>query len=160
MQPSAHTRAGVQVMKAGVFAGIDVAQAWVDVAVRGPALSWRAANDPRGISEVAERLRELRPELVVVEATGGVELALVGALAAAGLPVAIVNPQVAVRELGAVLTRRRQVWEMLTAEQHRLRTAPAHIRSQIQEHLGWLKQQLRALDREPRPSSGPAAARA
>jgi transposase len=180
-------REDVHMTDAGVFAGIDVAQAWVDVAVREPALSWRAANDRRGISEVVERLSAVRPKLVVVEATGGVELALVGALAAAGLPVAVVNPrqvrefaraigrlaktdrldaavlarfaeavrpeprplpQAVVQELGAVLTRRRQVWEMLTAEQNRLRTAPARIRGQIQEHLGWLKQQLRALDRE------------
>jgi transposase len=76
-----------------VWIGIDVAKAQLDVAVRPGDEAWSASNDEAGIAGVVERLRALGPELVVLEATGGLELAVVGALAAAGLAVAVVNPR-------------------------------------------------------------------
>jgi len=75
------------------FIGIDVSKAWLDVAGRpGPAPS-RAANDPGGIADLVRQLRELAPALIVLEATGGLELPVVAALQVAGLPVAVVNPR-------------------------------------------------------------------
>ena len=74
------------------FVGIDVAAAHLDVAVR-PGEAWRVANDEAGVAALAERLAALAPALVVLEATGGRELLAAGALAAAGLPVAVVNPR-------------------------------------------------------------------
>jgi len=76
-----------------VFVGVDVSQAHLDVALRPSGETWHVAHDEPGIAALGARLRDLRPALVVLEATGGVEVPLVGALAAAGLPVAVVNPR-------------------------------------------------------------------
>jgi transposase len=75
------------------FAGIDVSKAALDVAVRPAGAAFRLANDPAGLAALVERLRPLAPALVVIEATGGYELAAVAALQAAGVPVAAVNPR-------------------------------------------------------------------
>jgi transposase len=75
------------------FIGIDVSKAWLDVAGRPDPAPSRAANDPDGIAALARQLRELAPALIVLEATGGLELPVVAALQVAGLPVAVVNPR-------------------------------------------------------------------
>ena len=80
-------------MTAAVFAGVDVAKASLDLAVRPAGTHARLPHDEAGIAQIVERLRALRPALVVLEATGGLELPLAAALAAAGLPVAVVNPR-------------------------------------------------------------------
>ena len=54
---------------------------------------WSLPNDEEGIEELLGRLGAMSPMLVVLEATGGYERPLVAALAAAGLPVAVVNPR-------------------------------------------------------------------
>lgn len=77
----------------GVYVGIDVAKDWLDIAVRPTGQVWRAAQDEAGIAETVGRLRGLKPTLVVLEATGGCELAVVAALRVAGLAVAVVNPR-------------------------------------------------------------------
>ena len=46
-----------------------------------------------GMDDVISRLRDLDPELIVMEATGGLEVPVAAELAAAGLPVAVVNPR-------------------------------------------------------------------
>jgi transposase len=131
-------------------------------------------------------LQELQPTLVVLEATGGLELPLVAALGVAGLPVAVVNPRQvwdfakatgrlaktdrldaqvlahfaqAVRpqprplpdtqgqELAALLTRRQQLVQMLTAEKNRLGSALPPVRPSLQAHIRWLEHQLSELDR-------------
>lgn len=79
-------------MSAPIFVGIDVSRAQLDVAVR-PGDQFSAGHDDAGIAQVVERVRALTPALVLLEATGGTEVALVGALAAAGLPVVVVNPR-------------------------------------------------------------------
>jgi transposase len=57
-------------------------------------------------------------------------------------------PDAATQELRAVLLRRRQLVEMLTAERIRLATAPRRIHQAIQQHLRWLERHLTALDAE------------
>jgi len=74
------------------FVGIDVSKASLDVAVRPSGESWVATNDEAGIGALVARLMKLGTTLVVVEATGGLEIALVAELAAA-MPVAVVNPR-------------------------------------------------------------------
>ena len=174
-------------MGAGVFIGIDVAQATLDVAVRPSGERWQAANDARGIAELVPRLQALSPTLLVLEATGGLELPLLAALGGAGQPVVAVNPRQvrdfakavgklaktdaidaqvlahfaeAVRPtvrplpdamtqtLAALVTRRRQLVEMLVAEDNRRRSAPAAIRADIQAHIDWLRKRLKDLDKE------------
>ena len=75
------------------FVGIDVAKAWLDVAVRPSGAQWRVANTEAELPALVARLRTLAPQLVVLEATGGYERNAVAALAAAGLPVVVVNPR-------------------------------------------------------------------
>jgi len=86
------------------YVGIDVATGHLDVAVHPDEQVWGAANDDRGIDEVVERLQSLNPSLVVLEATGKVEMPLVGALAGAGLPVVAINPR-QVRDFARALGR-------------------------------------------------------
>ena len=76
-----------------VFVGIDVAKRQLDIATRPCDDVWPSANDEAGIKDLLKRLRGLRPTLIVVEATGGYELSLVLALAAAQLPFAVANPR-------------------------------------------------------------------
>jgi transposase len=79
--------------KSQVFVGIDVAQATLEVAVRPTGEAWQVANDEIAFGDFVERLRQLKPLLVVLEATGGIHLPVVAALAAAKLPVVAVNPR-------------------------------------------------------------------
>lgn len=76
-----------------MLVGIDVAKAELVVAARPSAERWTVANDERGVRTLVDRFRSDRPDLIVVEATGGYELLCVGALVAAGLPVVVVNPR-------------------------------------------------------------------
>ena len=169
------------------YVGIDVARDRLDVAQRPGTEVWWVTNDERGIADLVARLRALRPTLVVLEATGGLQVPLVGALMAAELPVVVVNPRqardfaratgrlaktdtidaqvlarfaeavrpalrplpdAATQQLSALLTRRRQLVEMLTAEKNRLRTAAPAVRDHIKEHILWLERSLSDLDRE------------
>ena len=170
-----------------LFVGIDVSKDCLDVAVRPTGEAWQVSHDSRGINDLVERLGELAPQLVVLEATGGMEMALAGELAASKLAIAVVNPrhvrdfaraagklaktdaldaQVlahfaeamrpasrplpddASQELRALMARRRQLVEMITAEKNRLRTAAPRIRPKVQEHIRWLEESLVDLDRD------------
>jgi transposase len=75
------------------FVGIDVAKAHLDVHLRPQGEAFRLANDPAGVADLVARLAAARPALIVLEATGGLEYPAAAALAAAGLPVAVVNPR-------------------------------------------------------------------
>ena len=172
-----------------VFVGIDVSKHQLDIAVRPTARLWTVGHDEAGVSALIAELRQLAPTLIVLEATGGLELPLAGALATAALPVAIVNPRqvrdfarstgvlaktdrldaqllarfadvvrpeprplpdAQAQELSALVLRRRQLIEMLTAEKNRLSTASRRIRPQIQAHIEWLHRQLAQFDDELR----------
>jgi len=167
------------------FVGIDVSKHQLDVAVRPRGETWTVAHDEAGLSALVARLRALAPTLIVLEATGGLEVALAGALATATLPVAVVNPRqvrdfarstgtlaktdrldaqllaqfadtvrpeprplpdAQAQELTALLQRRRQLVEMLTAEKNRLALASRRIRPQLQAHIEWLYKQIAQFD--------------
>ena len=76
-----------------MFIGIDVAKDRLDVHVRPVGESFVVARDGEGIEELARRLSAVTPTLVVLEATGGFETVVAAGLAAAGLPVAVINPR-------------------------------------------------------------------
>ena len=76
-----------------VYAGIDVAKDRLDLAVRPSGAACTVAYDPAGIGDLVSRWHSLEPSVVVLESTGGLELPLAGALAAASLPVVVINPR-------------------------------------------------------------------
>lgn len=169
-----------------VYVGIDVSKAKLDVSVGPQEQIWQADNTVAGITSLVRRLGKLTPSLIVVEATGGYEAQLVGALCAASLPVARVNPgrvrkfaqgmnwlaktdridaRLLVRfgekanprltqlpsedekRLAALVKRRKQVLDMLVAEQNRLENADLDVRPYIQDSLTMLQSQLDELDK-------------
>ena len=76
-----------------IFAGIGVAKDRLDLALRPSGTVRTVAYDPAGISSLVSELQSLGPSAVVLESTGGLELPLASALAAASLPVVAVNPR-------------------------------------------------------------------
>ena len=168
-----------------VFVGIDVSKEWFDVAVRPGPERWHGSQDEAGVAELTDRLRQLDPCLVVMEASGGYERLIAAALAAAELPVAVVNPR-QVRdfarslgrlaktdridaeviahfgqtaeveakpmpspdalELEALVTRRRQLVRMRSAEQVRRRQALPVVQQRIDRVLALLEQELKEID--------------
>lgn len=170
-----------------VFAGIDVSKAVLDVALRPTGERFRAANDDAGIRSLLEGLRSHPRVLVVLEATGGFENAVVAGLATQGFAVVVANPRQirdfaratgqlaktdridaeilalfaervrpqprplpdeAAQALDALLTRRRQLLEMLIAERNRLALAKPPVRKSLREHIRWLERQLAGVDRD------------
>ena len=163
------------------FVGIDVSKTQLDMALRPSGAPRSFPNDDTGITALVAQLCVVQPGLIVLEATGGVERAVVRALVAAELPVTVANPRQvrdfakatgqlaktdvldaqilarfaeAVRpvvrplpdemtlELRALLTRRRQITAMLTAEKNRLSRAPQRVRKRIAAHIRWLQTEL------------------
>ena len=171
----------------GEFVGVDVSKDNLDVAIWTSNEYKRFQNDPTGIRELIDWLKILQPELIVLEATGGLELPFVAELALEKMPVAVVNPR-RIREfarsigqlaktdkldarviahfgaathpearklptndeekLTALITRRRQIIEMLTAEKNRLHSARFSMKERIETHLFWLESELQDLDNE------------
>ena len=169
-----------------VFVGIDVSKEKLDVAVRPSGELMSFSNDEDGISVMVDFIKPFSPLLIVFEATGGLETASVGMLAAKGLPVVVINPRQvrdfakatgrlaktdaidahviarfgeAVRpevrplkdeetkRLAALITRRRQIVEMITAEKNRLsRTTPWTLKD-IKNHVAWLEKCLKKADK-------------
>ena len=167
--------------------GIDVSKDWLDIVVTPSGETWRTENSEEKASVLVKKLEILKPERIVIEATGGYERLVTSKLYLAGLPVCRVNPrrvryfarsigQLAKNDkidgkmlarfgeavkpaltqlpseqeqaLSALLTRREQLSVMLVAEKNRIGTAPAKIRPSLNEHITWLKKQLKDLDRE------------
>ena len=136
-----------------------------------------------------DRLREIAPKLIVLEASGGLERRAIAALAGARLPVVAVNPRQVrdfakatgrlaktdaidaevlalfaerirpevrplpdeeTQELQALVVRRRQVVDMITAEKNRLSAAPPskRVRTAIGKTIKWLQKQLEEIDND------------
>ena len=172
---------------AEMYVGIDVAKRKLDVAVWETGECWEESNDEKGITKLIKQLKGLEPVLIVLEATGGLELPLVYELAFARMPVAVVNPKrirdfakstgqlaktdkldariiarfaSAVRpevrklqseedeRLTALVTRRRQVIEILTGEKNRRCSARLGMKERVEKHISWLNEELAELDAE------------
>jgi len=176
-------------MDPAVVIGIDVSKAELVIAAHPVAETWTSETTPAAIDTLVARLRDTRPQLIVMEATAGYELPLAAACAAAQLPVAIVNPRqvrafaqeigrtaktdaidaavlalfgarvqpapravadAATRALAGLITRRRQLLEMLGAERRRLEQAPptGPITRDLRTHIRWLERRLGDVDDE------------
>jgi transposase len=169
------------------YVGIDVSKDRLDVAVLAESKEQQVANTSEGIAQLVAWMQELEPELIVVEATGGYQRAVVDALFRAGISVAVVNParvrqfaracgllaktdkldaqllavfgervqpklyagkSEAEKQLGALLVRRKQVEEMLQAEQNRLRTISPSLRNSVEQVIVCLREQKKCLDEQ------------
>jgi transposase len=177
-------------MATSSYIGIDVSKDRLDVAVLGEECSWQVDNTPDGIAELVQQMAEMQPELIVVEATGGYQRAVVEALFWAGLAVAVVNParvrqfaracgllaktdkldaqmlavfgqrvqprpyegkSEAEKHLSALLVRRKQLEEMLKAEQNRLRTISPSLRGSVdsvERIIAILKEEKKRLEEQ------------
>lgn len=172
-----------------VSVGIDVSKAELVIAVHPSGERWTSATTGSALDALVARLKSVTPQVIVVEATGGYERALVAMAASAGLPVAVVNPRqvrayaqalgrtaktdaidaevlalfgaqlqppvragadTATQALEALVTRRRQLLEMLGAEQRRLAQAPrtGRITRDLRNHIRWLERRVADVDDE------------
>jgi transposase len=171
-----------------ITVGIDVAKDRLDVAVRPSGEAFTVERNASGLELLTNRLRELAPYLVALEATGGFETIAAAALASAGLPVVIVNPaQVrafakalgqraktdpidaaviahfveatkpelralpdeATRLLADLVSRRRQIVEMMAAEGQRERRATdRRLKKSIARLKRGLEKELAEIDAE------------
>jgi transposase len=75
-----------------IIVGIDVSKDRLDVALRPGGEVFSVERNAAGLDLLAARLRDLSPHIVALEATGGFETVAAATLAAAGLPVVVVNP--------------------------------------------------------------------
>ena len=174
-------------IKEEIFIGIDISKTQMDVAIWDNEETWEFENEAAGWQEMVEIAKELKPSLIVVEASGGIEQRVVAELYLEELPIAIVNPTrvrnfarstgqlaktdkldarliahfaQAVRpkvrplrtaeqeHLNALVTRRRQVVQILTAEKNRRSTTHSTLRKRLQQHIEWLNAELEGLDEE------------
>ena len=170
-----------------IIVGIDVAKNRLDVAVRPSGGAFPVARTAAGIDALIERLKPLTPYLVALEASGGFETMVVASLAAAGLPVIVVNPaQVrsfakalgqraktdpidaaviahfaeatriapralpddATRFLADLVARRRQIVEMIIAENQREKRATPRLRKSIARLVKALEKELFSLNED------------
>jgi transposase len=174
-----------------VVVGIDVAKQELVMACGSGGEISTVRNDDDGVRTLVHQLRALTPEVVVLEATGGYEWLVAAALAAAQLPVTVVNPRQvrdfakatgqlaktdridarilalfgervrppvrplpdeATRTLESVLTRRRQLVEMRTAERNRLAQLVGHgqrpVKQSLKKHIAYLDRELAMTDTE------------
>ena len=174
-----------------MFIGIDVAKAELVVAVRPIGATWTVPNTGAGhralLTQLVPPALPAAAQLIVLEATGGYEAAVVAALSEAGLPVVVANPrqvrdfdratgqraktdaldaallalfaervQPAVRpvspeaaqDLHAVLLRRRQLGDMLVAEQNRLALARPAVHASLVAHIQYLRDERTRADAE------------
>lgn len=76
-----------------VNVGIDVAKERLDVHLLPSNEAFSVTRDAKGLEDLVTRLRRYGVERIVIEATGGYENIVVASLAAAGLPVVVVNPR-------------------------------------------------------------------
>jgi len=172
---------------AKVYVGIDVSKERLDVAVRPLDDSRSFSNSDEGIAALVEFVRDASPEAIVLESTGGFEVATAAALAAGSLPVVVINPRqvrdfaratgklaktdrldAAVlahfaeavrpeirpladrvqRRLADLVSRRRQLVDMLVSEKNRLCMAADCVKADVRAHVAWLEKRLRRIDDE------------
>ena len=165
--------------------GIDVSKDWLDIVVLPSGETWRTKNEEAAIRELSKKLEQLKPERIVLEATGGYEQMLAVQIYLSGLPLCRVNPKRTryfARSLGqlaktdkldgkvlalfgervqppltrlpsekeqvlsALITRREQISNFLVAERNRLHTAPKQLHPSLNEHITWLKHELKQLE--------------
>ena len=75
------------------FVGIDVSQSTLDICLEASKRAWQVSHDEKGMDSLLVSMKAQAPTLIVMEATGGLEVRVATALAGKGFPVAVVNPR-------------------------------------------------------------------
>jgi transposase len=131
-----------------MFVGIDVSKDRLDVHLRPSAETFAVARDGQGLEQLTARLRAARPELVVLEATGGFEITVAATVAAAGLPLAVVNPaqiRAFARAIGRLAKTDRLDAELIARFAEQIRPTPRPVASAQAQALAELVARRRQL---------------
>jgi transposase len=170
-----------------VFIGVDVSKERLDCFSRPKGIALSYDNNPSGIAALVQWIVAQQPQLIVLEATGGLERPLVQALVIAQLPVVVVNPRQVrdfaraigelaktdridaaviayfgeavnpevrplpdslTQQLDALMTRRRQLVQMLASERNHLVSATAQVQNDVKEHIVHLEELIKKLDQD------------
>jgi transposase len=107
-----------------IYVGIDVSKDRLDVHVRPGGQAFAVARNGKGSSDLLDRLRDVAPCLIAVEATGGFETIVAAAIAGAHLPLAVVNPA-QVRHFAQAVGKRAKTDPIDAAVIARLRSCEA-----------------------------------
>ncbi len=130
------------------FVGIDVAKERLDVFLRPSGEAFVVPRDDKGLAELVERLDRYDIALVVLEATGGLQLRAAAVLAEAGLPVAVVNPRQVrdfARAIGRLAKTDRLDAEAIARFAEALRPVPRPLADAEQQRLAALVARRRQL---------------
>ncbi len=92
------------------------------------------------------RVREFAKAVGLLAKTDKLDARLLARFAAAVKPAPLQLPSEAERHLSALMRRRHQILEMLTAEKNRVHTIPSRMRERLENHIVWLEQELDALN--------------
>jgi transposase len=82
--------------------GIDISKDSLDMAAYPTQQIWKYNNNKHGIAKIVAKLKTIQPKLIVMEATGGLEVPLREALGKAELSVAVINPR-RIRDFGRAM---------------------------------------------------------
>ena len=83
------------------YVGVDVSKESLDMVVYSTGEIRSFGNDDASIAKATTWLKQVNPAIIVMEATGGMEVSLYVALQEASLPVAVINPR-QIRDLSLI----------------------------------------------------------
>lgn len=98
--------------------GIDVSKATLDIAASSDVAQFTVSNDSDGFNAIITGLRRHSVALVLMEATGGLEVAVACSLQAEGFEVAVVNPRQA-RDFARAMDILRRPTELMPESSRR-----------------------------------------
>ena len=132
-----------------VAIGIDVSKSALEIAVQPSGDHWTSESTPAAVDALVARLTTRRPQVIVVEATGGYEGALVAACAAADLPVAVINLR-QVRAFAQALGHTAKTEDRCAGPRRVWPRAPATgaIARDLRNHIRWLARRVADVDDE------------
>lgn len=131
-----------------MYVGIDVSKEYLDVAVSGRREVQRIKNDDSGLELLKKQLEELKPERIVMEASGGFERRPLAAMQAAALPVSVVNPRQVrdfARSLGRLAKTDALDAHVLARFAEVLKPEPTRVSEETEEQLRALELRRRQL---------------
>ncbi len=92
------------------------------------------------------RVREFAKSIGQLAKTDKIDARLLARFAEAVQPARIILPNEQEQYLSALMTRRRQVIDMLIAEKNHLLSTPTRLRELVERNINWLEKQLQELN--------------